>query len=225
MEVLIRLSHIDIEAPQAEAMGDAWLASGERVRLGRMRSADVRRRFVAGHWLARKGLAEFAGGVPEDWLLGQDDGGAPLAVHADGRTSPQLSISHSGDLLVCAVASAAVGVDVEAPGPARDLARLASMVFGEAERTSMQALDAAAREAYFYPRWTLREAWLKCRRCGLAPARMRSLRLLPVDSDAEARTWRAERAWLALSGAPGMRVTMAGASGFQADAMWRIEEG
>jgi 4'-phosphopantetheinyl transferase len=225
MDVLISLSRIATEAPEADAMADDWLSAVERARLQRMRSIDVQRRFRAGHWLARKTLAEYAGGAPEDWSLEQDDGGAPLAVHDDGRTTPRLSISHSGDLLVCAVAGGAVGVDVEAPTRMRDLARLATMVFSEEELAAMQALDPAAREAFFYTRWTLREAWLKCRRRGLAPACMRGLRLRPVDTDDEARTWRGQRAWLALCGAPGMRVTLAGAQSFEADAMWRIEEG
>jgi 4'-phosphopantetheinyl transferase len=225
MDVLIRLSRIDPAAAQAEAMGDAWLGAGERARLQRMRAAEVRRRFRAGHWLARTSLAEFAGGRPEDWSLEQEDGGAPLAVHGGGRAAPRLSISHSGDLLVCAVATAEVGVDVEAPAHARDLARLATMVFSGEERAALQALDAAAGEAYFYTRWTLREAWLKCRGRGLAPARMRGLRLQAVDAGGEAWTWQGDRAWLALCGAPGMRVTLMGAQGFEADAIWRIQDG
>lgn len=225
MEVLIRLSRIDLEVPQTGAPGDGWLSTVERARLQRMRSADVRRRFTAGHWLARRTLAEYAGGAPEDWSLGQDDGGAPLATRADGRVAPRLSISHSGDLLVCAVAAEAVGVDVEAPTRERDLARLASMVFSDEERAALQTLNATAREPYFYTRWTLREAWLKSRRRGLAPARMRGLRLQAVEGDGDAGTWRGERTWLALSGAPGMRVTLEGAQGFEADALWRIEEG
>ena len=225
MDVLIRLSRIDTEAPEAGTMGDAWLSPGERARLERMRSDEVRRRFRAGHWLARKALAEHAGGVPEDWSLEQDQGGAPLAVRFDGRSAPRLSISHSGDLLVCAVAAEPVGVDLEAPARARDLARLASMVFSDEERAALQALDAAAREPYFYTRWTLREAWLKCRRRGLAPARMRGLRLHPAGADATAWTWRGERVWLALCADLGAHITIDGAAPFSADSGWRIEDG
>lgn len=224
-DILIRLADIDAESALLTGQGDTWLSTGERARLARMRSPKVRRRFQAGHWLARRTLAAFAGGAPEDWSLRSDDNGAPLATHADGRVAPRLSISHSGDLLVCAVAAGAVGVDVEAPTRPRDLARLASMVFSGEERAALQALGPDARHPYFYTRWTLREAWLKRGSRGLAPARMRGLRLHPTDADATAWTWRGKRAWLALCADPGVRVTLDGTPPFSADSGWRIEEG
>nr|WP_245200200.1 4'-phosphopantetheinyl transferase superfamily protein [Herbaspirillum sp. LeCh32-8] len=73
-----------------------------------------------------------------------------------------MSISHSRGWLACAVGErCAVGVDIEAPSPQRDLAALARLAFSPRELAWLERQP--AYEAAFYRLWCAKEALYKLR--------------------------------------------------------------
>lgn len=87
------------------------------------------------------------------------------AARYDGD-AVHLSLSHSGNLLAAALATCAVGVDVEWPRP-RACVRQAQRLFTSAESRYLQALKPADHEAGFYALWTLKEALAKAASIGM----------------------------------------------------------
>jgi 4'-phosphopantetheinyl transferase len=85
---------------------------------------------------------------------------------------PRVSLSHSGNLVACAVAWCAVGIDVEQRPSARvrDVSGLAGLTLSDAERLELVALPASRRETEFLLRWTVKEAWLKAYESAATPA-------------------------------------------------------
>jgi 4'-phosphopantetheinyl transferase len=175
-----------------------WLSPEELQRLDGMRSSRRRGQFVAARWQARRLLASVFGGSPADWPLDAAPDSPPTLP---ARSDLHLSISHSADWTACAVSFEAVGLDIEAPRPGRDIAGLAQVCCTPSEVALMQA--APDREAIFYSLWTAKEAWLKRRREWMAPSRLRQLELRPGGFDA--RTWSAPGWALALCGAGKVR--------------------
>lgn len=78
------------------------------------------------------------------------------------RTRLHFSLSHSRDLLVCAVSSQVVGVDIEDTAVDRDFERLGAWIYGAHETAMLANQCQSARRAGFYALWALKEAWLKC---------------------------------------------------------------
>lgn len=148
--------------------GLAWLNAGERQRLqgfAHPRRAQV---YLAGRWLLREALQ--AWGAPPSCEVD-----AQGRSHVPGRPGLWLSLSHSGPYLACAVADAAVGLDLECLQPRRDLLGLAALMSGPAQCQRLAGLQGDAQLQCFYRDWTLKEAWLKRQGLGLDLARMRAL--------------------------------------------------
>lgn len=87
------------------------------------------------------------------------------AVRYDGD-AVHVSLSHSGNLLAAALATCAVGVDVEWPRP-RACIQQARRLFTCTESQYMHALKPADRDAGFYALWTLKEALAKAAGIGM----------------------------------------------------------
>ena len=126
---------------------NSYLAPSGRNRMERYR--DVRPH-LCGEGLAREMLAQKLGKAPQNIVITRNSNGKPLT---DGAF---FSISHSGDMVLCAVSERPVGVDVEClrPVPAR-----------MADRFGMQEPGA------FFRMWTRMEARIKC--CGGTIGRLR----------------------------------------------------
>ncbi|MDE2069963.1 MAG: 4'-phosphopantetheinyl transferase superfamily protein [Gammaproteobacteria bacterium] len=77
-----------------------------------------------------------------------------------GGGSVRISLSHSGNLLVAALASVPVGVDAEQSRP-RACIRQAGRLFTRAEARYLRTLEPAAIQTGFYTLWTLKEAFAK----------------------------------------------------------------
>jgi hypothetical protein len=91
------------------------------------------------------------------WRLSHRSSGAPF-LERGGDPDPCLDVSagHSGQWAVAALSTAAtVGVDIERERPGRDTAKLAEFM-----GWSLQGNEGAD----FYRRWTLWEAYTKCRK-------------------------------------------------------------
>lgn len=218
----LRLRLLEPAAAAAERAGTGWLSDDERRRLAGIGAAAGRRRYLAGHWLAREVLASVAGGQPADWRLLAPDGGKPRAVHRDGRPGPFLSLSHSGGWLACAAGSTSLGIDLEHPSRERDLIALADTVCSQREREALLASEGAVRESLFYRCWTLKEAWLKRTGVGIAPARLRQIAFAPANpQEATALTWQAPGLWLALAVDPGIAPAPEDIEGLRATGLWQ----
>jgi phosphopantetheinyl transferase len=115
--------------------------------------------YLAGRALLRHALAQYTGRPAASFRIETTSDGKPQCV--DG---PALSVAHSGDLLVCALADLeALGVDVETGTP-RELAAVAERFFTAAEVSWL----AAEPEQRFRMLWVLKEAYLKALGVGLA---------------------------------------------------------
>lgn len=170
----------------------AWWSAQEGERLARTGSEERRQQFLAARWLARELLAQAAGGAPQDWSL-DAPADAPPTVH--GHPQWQLSISHSGDWVGCALATQAVGFDLEAPRRRRDIAGLVALCCTPGEQRRFEGLDEDACAALFYELWTVKESWIKRRREGIAPSRLVRIDARPAE-DGAVRTWRGD-GWFA----------------------------
>lgn len=144
----------------------------ERGRMSALREAADRERFVLGCVVTRSVLGAHVGSAPADVALDRTcpECGAPHGkVRLDVEDDPtQLSISHSGDLVVVALhRSAPVGVDVERVDRARDPAELYADALTRAETARMLALEPAARHDAFARTWARKEAIVKATGEGL----------------------------------------------------------
>ena len=119
---------------------NSYLAPSGRQRMERYRDA---RAHLCGEGLIREMLAQKLGKAPQDIVITRNDDGKPLT---EGIF---FSISHSGDMVLCAISERPVGVDIERlrPVPARLADRLGTRDPED-----------------FFHLWTRMEARMKC--CG-----------------------------------------------------------
>jgi len=113
----------------------------------------------AGSNLLRLALAHHFATDPADWQLGRAATGARI-VTSGPLATPQLSLSHSGDLLVAAVSDGnggSIGVDVERPRQRRYAAIARHLGWSP----SLWAQAGAPTQEEFLHLWTLWEALLK----------------------------------------------------------------
>ena len=221
----IWLASVDSTAASAIAAGTGWLGEDEAARLRQMTATARQRSFLAGHWLARQ--------VAADWLQA---GTAGMAVHRHGDGRPQLrvdgepstlslSLSHSGDWLAIALATAPVGIDVELPRRSRDLRALARFTFSREEVARLDGLEEADYSAAFHRLWTLKEARGKRSGSGLLPGESRRVTSLPSDAGtAEATSWTLGDGALSIAVEPGTQVEIVGGEGLRAPAYWRYRD-
>lgn len=117
-----------------------------------------RRQTLVSRALLRAVLRQMPGWRTDVWSLAEDAEGRPLARPASREVGAAISLSHSRDLVACAVADIGrIGIDIEYMNPDRNFQDLASLAFGPRERQTVEAEGASA----FYRVWTLREAFAK----------------------------------------------------------------
>jgi 4'-phosphopantetheinyl transferase len=120
-----------------------------------------------GKLLARYALSELLKVPPDSLAFTYGERGKPLL-----RDFPDIhfNISHSGKLVVCAVSSAPVGIDVEAvPSTERGFMKIAGRFFAGEELSYIQARSSQSeRAAAFAEIWTKKEAYIKRDGRGLA---------------------------------------------------------
>ena len=116
---------------------------------------------LVGELLAREMVAAKTGAKNDDLFFLRGPGGKPYLRDFPGL---HFNISHSGDLVVCALSDRPVGIDVEKPGtlPSRITRRFFSR--GEIDCIS----NAQDKYAAFYKIWTMKESYLKLKGEGSA---------------------------------------------------------
>ncbi|MDP9388325.1 MAG: 4'-phosphopantetheinyl transferase superfamily protein [Actinomycetota bacterium] len=178
----------------AATLASAWLLDGDELaRAERFRAGHDRLRYVAAHALARLVVGRYLAHHPATLRFAArctTCGGSHGKPHlADQGSDLQLSISHSGDRVVIAVArGVAVGVDVEQVHGFAAEDALADAVLSPLERGVVEALPVAARTAALLRYWVRKEAVLKATGHGLAvsPA---SLTVSAPDQPARLLAW------------------------------------
>jgi hypothetical protein len=134
----------------------AALGRAEAARAGRLLGRR-KEQYLAGRWLLRELCCMAKGGRPDEWTMNAE--GPPVAMHPR-RTSPWLSLSHSGEWVVAALAGRpGVGVDLETWGRRRDWTALKRLLDRWGVAPSGPRM--AGREAAFLGAWTRYEACYK----------------------------------------------------------------
>ena len=87
----------------------ALMRHQRRAQVAKMGNLQVRRRTILGEWMAKTSISEHTGIPIEQIVLNRDAHGKPYVV------GPNLhfNVSHSGDLVVCALHDRPIGIDVE----------------------------------------------------------------------------------------------------------------
>ncbi len=161
---------------QAEAMTMS-LPPEEQDRLATFTHAGRRQSFVLGRAAARTLLAECLGVAPPQVPLRvADDGG----VDVDGA-AVKLSIAHSGEHAVAAVAPRLIGIDLERIAPRHEA--LPRFLLHPDEYAAFEALPLDRTRSVILC-WTLKEATLKALRTGFrrSPKKLRLEIDLPAQS-------------------------------------------
>lgn len=159
----LHMRYLSAVSGEEERRWLAELSEAERQRVAGTTHPLRRRQRLAGLHLARQAAAERLGIPPERAVLRRLPNGK---LTASGCC---LSVSHSGDLVVCAVGDAPLGVDVERIRPAPSA--LARRCFTDAERALLDAAPEGERDACFWRIWTGKEALVKRTGEGLAALR------------------------------------------------------
>ncbi|MGX1885324.1 4'-phosphopantetheinyl transferase family protein [Streptomyces sp. NPDC055287] len=142
----------------------------ERARLSGFRLGADRDRYRVAHVALRRLLGERLGTDPAAVPIGRlpcTGCGGPHGRPVVPGAPVHFSLSHAGDVVIVALASAPVGVDVEEV-PRPDLAAAtATTALHPAELRELAALAPGARGAAFARCWTRKEAYLKATGTGL----------------------------------------------------------
>ncbi len=142
------------------------MSETKRQRVDRFRFVEDKKRTVVGEMLARKLIAEHCGVLPEDILFDALENGKPIAV----ELNVHFSISHSENIVVCAVDDKSIGIDIEFIRPIN--LSVARRICTEDELYYIfekipTAKDFAYETEYsrlkrFFEIWTKKEAVYKC---------------------------------------------------------------
>lgn len=161
---------------------EAWLTPSEQTRLAGLHVAGRREQFLAGRWLARSVLAESQGGRAQDWPLQQRSNKPPAVAGHEQRLL--LSISHSADWIACAVATEAIGIDLEQRRPRAGLHSFEHLLLAAGEVVNTLDNDALLQ------RWVAKEAWIKREHGSALPEQLAALALHPAeDGEADVRLY------------------------------------
>lgn len=122
----------------------------------RLKNDSKRASKIAADHICRKAISEFCGIDTNEIVFEKGEFGKPFAAGLDVH----FSISHSQDLVICAVSEKEIGIDVE---KIRDI-RLDAVKRFACETEIEYIADNTER---FFEIWTLKEAYFKCIGTGL----------------------------------------------------------
>ncbi|MFF4368397.1 4'-phosphopantetheinyl transferase family protein [Streptomyces sp. NPDC001594] len=158
------LFHVPDSALRSVVLDRSPLDARERARVAAFVYPLHRDRYVAAHLALRRVLCAYEGVAPGELTFVRRScpccGGPHGRPALAGVGAPHFSLSHTGDLVLIAVAGRPVGVDVEAlPDPQR--AASVGEALHPAERRAVHAAQPALRPAVFARLWARKEAYLK----------------------------------------------------------------
>jgi len=138
------------------------LSPEESARAERFVVDQARRRFIGSHGATRSILSRYLDQRPEEIRFASGGRGKPHLVTAAGAPAICFSLSHSGEVALCAVTEGReIGVDVERIRPVSDWREIADRYFSAGENQALRSLAGdQAGEAFFHG-WTRKEAYSK----------------------------------------------------------------
>ncbi len=139
------------------------LDDDERHRMDRLHSDDKRRQKQASRIALRQVLSAYMGIGEADVRLWYGPLGRPHLDHYAHQTRLNFNVSHSGDLIVIALANTPLlGVDIELHRTLARYDRLLARCYSVRERDFLTSIeDQAVFRSQFYRAWTAKEALLK----------------------------------------------------------------
>ena len=148
---------LDEEPSMVGSLADV-LSGDERVRAARLRTTELRVRFVVAHGALRTILSGYLGIPPKAVRFDTTETGKPYVPGA-GLT---FNLSRSEGLALCAVTvEGQVGVDIERLRPVEDEDAIVHRYFAPAEMRQYEAVRSQERTAAFFSTWTRKEAFVK----------------------------------------------------------------
>jgi 4'-phosphopantetheinyl transferase len=155
-DVSDRLGELETELPDDELQ-----------RASRFKVVEARHRFVLGRTLLRLQLGQLLHVEPARLKLSVGDRGKPRLAAPVASPPTCFNLSHSGDIVVLAVAAVDIGIDVERLRKIANAEGLARRYFSPAEQELVCGLTGAGRDHAFLRIWTRKEAYLKATGIGV----------------------------------------------------------
>lgn len=132
------------------------MSESRKEEVSRLKNDTKRKSKIAADSLSRAAVSEFCGISPAEIRFSKNEFGNPFAVGLDVF----FSISHSGDLVCCAVSDREIGIDIEKK---REIRLDAAKRF--ACESELEYIGGSTER--FFEIWTLKEAYFKCIGTGL----------------------------------------------------------
>lgn len=148
------------------------MGENKKNRVNKFRFVDDKKRTVAGEMLSRKAIALFCSVDEKSIVFEHHENGKPYAKDID----VEFNISHSEDIVVCAVSNKQIGIDVEKIRRVNlDIAkRICSeeelkYIFGyKPSENDFSDSDDVEIITRFFELWTKKEAYVKCSGIGIS---------------------------------------------------------
>jgi 4'-phosphopantetheinyl transferase len=123
---------------------------------------EARRRFIVSHGATRRILSRYLDQIPEEIQFVKGGWGKPHLATPAGAPAICFSLSHSGELALCAVAEGRdIGVDIEQIRPALAWREIAACYFSAGEKQALRSLAEDQASEAFFRGWTRKEAFSK----------------------------------------------------------------
>lgn len=194
------------------------LCPEERQQAERLRTEDLRRRFIVRRARLRQILARYVAAAPAAIRFDRGEYGKPALAPPWSDLRIEFSASHSTDVALVAVGLGhPLGVDIERIRPLPDFRDLCRRYFASSENEALDRLPEGERLTAFFRIWAHKEAVLKALGTGLSlgldqvevsveatPARVAAIR----GDQGLAAAWRLED----LQAAPGFAAALARAA-------------
>lgn len=156
IKVFVLYLEEDEYSPDFQDMLLQFLPEAGKIRVRDRLNNTSKLQTVAGELLARYSIGQYLGNPGQEISLVFGKKGKP---HIGNLQDVHYNISHSGNYVVCAVASSEIGIDVERIRKVN--LRIAERFFSSSEIHDLMALGEEERMHYFITLWTIKESYLK----------------------------------------------------------------
>jgi 4'-phosphopantetheinyl transferase len=156
----------DVDEPRWKEW-QGWLAPDEQRKQGRFATKHLKREYLVTRALSRWALSQYTVDIaPAEWIFERTDAGRPIVVGP--CEAPSFNLSNAGGLVVCAVSSYPIGIDVEPSSRGEEILANATKLFSDRENANLRSLPEKERATDAVELWTLKEAYLKARGEGIS---------------------------------------------------------
>jgi 4'-phosphopantetheinyl transferase len=145
------------------------LSEEERRRASSFVFVEDRRRYIQAHVCLRQILSQYTSRSAGSLRFRSTESGKPFLEDSGGSSPLNFNLSHSAELAVVAVTTAAeIGVDVEQIRPIPEWEDISRSTFHPDEADWVRSCPSELRNEAFFQVWTAKEAYVKAMGLGLA---------------------------------------------------------